>query len=566
MTVQSTTARADYQGNGITTQFPVPFYFLDPTHLKVLRTDKSTTPPTTALLVLNSDYTVVGAGVQSGGLIAATVAPTATQTLTVLRNVPFTQLIHYVPNDPFPAATHEQALDQLTMEVQELNELATHALTFPTYESVPPTIPPAAQRASTMLGFDANGNPTYLPIPASVGAGDLRNEAWTAGTDYVAGTSTSVTLSRAYGTKANLGSVVMAGVPQDPNSYSLSGTTLTFIDPTTQTPVPIPAGVGRIWCDGGTTLSTQIPPDNSVTDAKIAAPSILSNRMTGARDIRDYGAVSGTTHTCTAALNAFIADAINAGGGRLYVPPGTWRFDAKPNDITVAVEIFGAGLNSSVLLRDYVEVGTYVGLLNFVGVSGFAVRQLGIDASAASSGGALICGTSTASIAGSATLEDLWLSTLGSNNLSNIISLDGTLKTTGAMGFRDTAFRNVHAFGVSNVTNAASVRLASIEGFQWHGGGVYAAGGTGAGAGEVQVTGTPGVTSNNFIIDIITASSFAFDNCANGAVRCPSFSGSISNAGTATGIVFQGGTPSSVLSNWSNSSVIKANGTITSYP
>ncbi|ORT86193.1 hypothetical protein B7G54_11985 [Burkholderia puraquae] len=246
----------------------MPFYFLDNTHIKVLRTDTSTTPPTTAMLVLNSDYTATGAGVVGGGSISTTVAPTATQTLTILRNVPFTQLVHYVPNDPFPAATHEQALDQLTMELQQLNEIAGHAITFPTYEPLPPTLLPAAQRAGLMLGFDSNGNLTYIPLPASVGAGDLRNESWTAGVDYTINSSTTVTLSRGYGSKGNLGTVVMDGVAQDPATYSLisNGTQLQFN-------AAIPAG--RVWCIGGTTLSIFAPATKSVGDSQIVDGRLL---------------------------------------------------------------------------------------------------------------------------------------------------------------------------------------------------------------------------------------------------------------------------------------------------
>ncbi|MBZ9629140.1 hypothetical protein LB450_13645, partial [Psychroflexus sp. CAK1W] len=85
-------------------------------------------------------------GNQSGGSITTTVAPTATQKLSILRNVPFTQLTHYVPNDPFPAASHEQALDKLTMETQQLNEGLSRSITLPP---------------------NATGLSTNLPLPAA---------------------------------------------------------------------------------------------------------------------------------------------------------------------------------------------------------------------------------------------------------------------------------------------------------------------------------------------------------------------------------------------------------------
>ncbi|MGU7838693.1 hypothetical protein ACV22V_04375 [Burkholderia sp. AW33-5] len=260
MTVSSSLARADYNGNGATTLFPVPFYFLDPTHIKVLRTDTSTTPPTTALLVLNSDYTVTGAGVQGGGSITTAIAPTATQKISILRNVPLTQLTHYVPNDPFPAASHEQALDQLTMEIQQVTEAQTHSLQLPTYEPVPPSLPAASLRASMLLGFDANGNPTTVPLPASVGVGDLRWDTFVAGTNFTPGTTTSLTLSRAPGTVANV-EVFFDATFQGPDQIaSLVGAVLTFT-------AAIPVGVQKVFVRSGTTLSVQLPPAASLISA-----------------------------------------------------------------------------------------------------------------------------------------------------------------------------------------------------------------------------------------------------------------------------------------------------------
>lgn len=129
MTVQTTTLRADYTGNGSTTAFTVPFYFLDNSHLAVYRTQISTGVITT--LAITTDYTVTGAGVGTGGEITCLVAPTADQKISILRDVPFTQLTHYVENDPFPAASHERALDQLTMSMQQLQEEVDRAAKLP---------------------------------------------------------------------------------------------------------------------------------------------------------------------------------------------------------------------------------------------------------------------------------------------------------------------------------------------------------------------------------------------------------------------------------------------------
>jgi len=157
MTVQSTTSRADYNGNGSTTSFTIPFYFLDNTHVTVIRTTIATGDATT--LVLGTDYTLTGAGVTSGGTATTTVAPTSAQKLSILRSIPLTQLTHYVENDPFPAASHEKALDQLTMENQQINEAVGRSIKLSSTNTMTSTefTVTATDRANKVLGFDATG-------------------------------------------------------------------------------------------------------------------------------------------------------------------------------------------------------------------------------------------------------------------------------------------------------------------------------------------------------------------------------------------------------------------------
>lgn len=227
MTVSTTTSRADYTGNGVTVAFSVPFYFLDATHLTVLRTVVATGVSTT--LVLGSDYTVTGAGVPAGGTVTCTVAPTAAQKLSILRNVPLTQLTDYVPNDPFPAESHERALDQLTMEVQQVNEALSRAITYPSSDAAAVTtqLPTAALRASKVLVFDAAGAP---------GVSDVASLASVTATAYVNvqeftgdGTTAAYTLTSVPGSSGMV-EVSVGGITQSPTAdYSVAGNTLTFV-------------------------------------------------------------------------------------------------------------------------------------------------------------------------------------------------------------------------------------------------------------------------------------------------------------------------------------------------
>lgn len=149
--LQNANNRIDVYGNGVTKTFTVPFYFLNNSHLVVYQTD--TTSGNVTELVLNSGYTVTGAGVEAGGSITLTAAtaPSSSYKFTILRDVPYTQLTHYVENDPFPAATHERALDMLTMQNQQQQEVIARAAVLPSNIAAPGDVPTPTE--GTVLGW-----------------------------------------------------------------------------------------------------------------------------------------------------------------------------------------------------------------------------------------------------------------------------------------------------------------------------------------------------------------------------------------------------------------------------
>src|SRR6185312_3649724 len=134
MTVNTATSTATYTGNGSTTVFPVPFYFLVNTDLQVLQ--KVAATGAINILVLNSDFTLTGAGVEAGGTLTMTVAPATGDTLYIARNVAAVQQTAYPANSPFPAASHEMALDRLTMLAQQIQTGLALTLQKPALSSV----------------------------------------------------------------------------------------------------------------------------------------------------------------------------------------------------------------------------------------------------------------------------------------------------------------------------------------------------------------------------------------------------------------------------------------------
>ena len=164
MTIQNEVYREDYSGNGSATSFPVSFYFFDDAHLKVLLLSAAGVETEQ---VLNTDYTVLGAGNPAGGSVEMVVPPATGETLTIIRNVPFTQLLDYVENDNFPAQSHENGLDKLTMIVQQQQEEIDRTFRVaPAYE--PATDFEMIPAANEILIWNATGDKFVTLDPADL--------------------------------------------------------------------------------------------------------------------------------------------------------------------------------------------------------------------------------------------------------------------------------------------------------------------------------------------------------------------------------------------------------------
>lgn len=122
MSLNSTNNRISYAGNGVTTAFSFPYYFLQDADLVVILRVESTGVETTQVLTTN--YTVAGEGNPSGGTVTMLVAPPVGRSLIIFRDPAKTQDLDLVENDPLPAEELEKRLDKLTMIAQRLGDRA----------------------------------------------------------------------------------------------------------------------------------------------------------------------------------------------------------------------------------------------------------------------------------------------------------------------------------------------------------------------------------------------------------------------------------------------------------
>ena len=158
MTVSSTTVKSTASGDGSTTNFTYSFKIFAETDLKVIIRSSTGTE---TIKILSTHYTVSGVGDASGGSITFTSGnvPTNTQTVVIKREVPQTQAIDYIANDPFPAESHEEGLDRATMTIQQMQEALDRSFKVSATNQIdtPEFTDNAATRASKTLGFDETG-------------------------------------------------------------------------------------------------------------------------------------------------------------------------------------------------------------------------------------------------------------------------------------------------------------------------------------------------------------------------------------------------------------------------
>lgn len=118
MTVSTTLSTITYTGNGVATEFAVPFLVFEIDHLVVQQLDVD--DDEVLQTYSGTNYSYVGFGEDAGTLTLLGDPLSASYKLKISRVVPYTQDLDLVNQGGFYPEAHEQQLDLLEMQIQQL--------------------------------------------------------------------------------------------------------------------------------------------------------------------------------------------------------------------------------------------------------------------------------------------------------------------------------------------------------------------------------------------------------------------------------------------------------------
>jgi hypothetical protein len=173
-------SQTSYEGNGSTsTGYPIPFSVLSVDHVLVGKLDEDDD----IILLDAEDYTVDLEAME----VRTNPAIASTETVVVMRSVPYTQPTSYPEGGAFPAKEHERALDRIVMMVQQLARAfnGTGIITGGNLSDVQVFANAAARAAATprrvgQLGIQTDTSSFWFGSSVSAGAwSQIAKRIWT---------------------------------------------------------------------------------------------------------------------------------------------------------------------------------------------------------------------------------------------------------------------------------------------------------------------------------------------------------------------------------------------------
>ena len=355
--------RVQFTGNTGTGPFAFTFNILQDADITVYKN--------TTLLTLTTDYTVSTNANGTGSItLVAGQSLISSDVLTIIGGRELSRTTDFVTAGDLLASSLNEQLDSNVIMTQQLDEKFERAVRQnPGDEDGDMILPLKADRTNKFFKFDANGNPgvqSSLEI-----TGQIIGSNYTANNFTGDGSDTTFTLSTEAGSKNNM-QVYIDGVYQQKNSYSLSGTTLTFSEaPPNNASIEVVIGTAIESSDNATAVSYVQP-------YSTASVRTVQSRIEDTISVKDFGAVGDDTTDDTEAIKAAIS-ACQTALLKLHFPAGQYKI-TEPITFD-KIDVSGDGELTSTI-RGYIN-NDYVVYLS----RGGSIENMRIDAINATTSG-----------------------------------------------------------------------------------------------------------------------------------------------------------------------------------
>ncbi len=169
MSLDSDVSRVDFVGTGSVGIYPYPFKIFDAEDLQVITQDLDGEE---TILVYETDYTVSGVGLRTGGSIALLDGNLAVDhALTIRRIRPLKQTTSIKNNGEYFANVHENTFDKLIMIDQQHQEQLSRTIRLsPTTVGFNPTLPTVLEANRTIVVGPGGATLALGPTPAELAA------------------------------------------------------------------------------------------------------------------------------------------------------------------------------------------------------------------------------------------------------------------------------------------------------------------------------------------------------------------------------------------------------------
>lgn len=329
MTVQSTTSRAGFIGTDTVGPFAFPFRIMDASDLQVIVRDTDT--GVEEELSYPADFSISGVRNRSGGSITLAVALAETQVLSIRRAPSFLQQTDLRNQGSYFPEVLEDALDRITMQVQALRDQINRAPQLPdSYDPGSYDLRLPTPEAGTVIGWNPAGTGltnlamTDAQLASWAAAQNQVRDVFLAATpDFIAGTTTTLTLTQEPGSLTNvtiLRRTAGETIEYMADEFSLLLDVITFTS-------PIPTGTTRIEVRYFYTYQINTADAGNVRlnlgEGRLArslADHLLDNATF---NVKDFGAVGDGVTDDREAIQAAVDACLGSDhGGTVYFPAG----------------------------------------------------------------------------------------------------------------------------------------------------------------------------------------------------------------------------------------------------